>query len=44
MAMGWYIGMGGTIGGACVIIAMACCCWYAMGGGILGCTICGVGL
>jgi hypothetical protein len=33
MAMGcWYIGMDG----AGVIIAMACCCWYAMGGGIVG--------
>jgi hypothetical protein len=40
MAMGcWYI----VIGAWGVIIAMACCCWYAMGGGIVGGAIGGTG-
>lgn len=40
MFVDWCIAMGGAVG----IIAMACCCWYAMGGCIEGGAIGGAGL
>ena len=40
MPMGWCVAMGG-VGG---IIAIACCCWYAMGGGTVGGAVDGAGL
>ena len=49
MPVGWYVAMGGAdgiiaMGGAGGIIAMACCCWYAMGGSIVGGAVGGAGL
>ena len=35
MPVGCYVAMGGADGSS----AMAWCCWYAMGGGIVGCAV-----